>query len=342
MPVATKFVAPKTAVPVMGMSGPKPARVHSKQLSNQTMLRLQRACGCGGSCPDCSLRRKLNIQPKLAIGPANDHYEREADSVADRVMRMTGPAEVENVQRQSAGNTAQLRLQRAAEDAGNDEDAEDGSTGEEPDDMLRAKAAGTTPDTAPLIVHNVLESSGHPLDPAARAFMEPRFGHDFSQIRVHTDSFAAASAKAVNAKAYTVGSHVVFDDGNYAPQSDSGRALLAHELTHTIQQGGGGPMISRSSAQVSRQNGQGGASGTGGQGGQGGMDAGVPQTEEIRDAGESLAGGVPEQPTQQPQQQNPQAPPQVTPPVQSESISPRCSAWDDCTRLRSLGPRDRK
>jgi hypothetical protein len=96
-------------------------------------------------------------------------------------------------------------------------------------------------------------------------------------------------------------------------------------------------MISRSAAQVSRQNGQGGAGTTGGQGGQGGMGAGVPQPEEIRDAGATLPGGVGEEPTQQPQQQNPQTQPPVTQP-QAESIDPRCSAWEDCSRLRTLGP----
>jgi hypothetical protein len=88
----------------------------------------------------------------------------------------------------------------------------------------------------PPIVHEVLRSPGRPLDPATRAFMEPRFGHDFSQVRVHTDAKAAESARAVNALAYTVGRAMVFDTGQYAPGTTTGRQLLAHELTHTLQQ----------------------------------------------------------------------------------------------------------
>ena len=88
----------------------------------------------------------------------------------------------------------------------------------------------------PQIVHDVLQSPGQALDRETRAFMEPRFGHDFSRVRVHTDTKAARSAAAVNALAYTVGQDVVFRSGTYRPQTPSGRALLAHELVHTIQQ----------------------------------------------------------------------------------------------------------
>ena len=92
--------------------------------------------------------------------------------------------------------------------------------------------------TVPPIVHAVLRGSGQPLDGATRAFMEPRFGHDFSAVRVHTDAQAAQSAAAVNALAYTVGRAVVFGAGQFAPGTTAGRRLLAHELTHTVQQGG--------------------------------------------------------------------------------------------------------
>jgi hypothetical protein len=88
----------------------------------------------------------------------------------------------------------------------------------------------------PSIVHDVLSSPGQPLDVGTRAFMEPRFGHDFSQVRIHTDARAVESAQAVNALAYTVGRNVVFGAGQYAPQTSEGRRLLAHELTHTLQQ----------------------------------------------------------------------------------------------------------
>lgn len=88
----------------------------------------------------------------------------------------------------------------------------------------------------PPIVHDVLRSAGQPLDMETRSFMEPRFGHDFSQVRVHTDSRAAESASAVKALAYTVGRDVVFGARQYEPTSRSGQRLLAHELAHTVQQ----------------------------------------------------------------------------------------------------------
>jgi hypothetical protein len=88
----------------------------------------------------------------------------------------------------------------------------------------------------PPIVHEVLNSPGQPLDPAMRAFMEPRFGHDFGNVRIHADAQAADSARSVGALAYTVGQNVFFGENNYSPSTHSGRELLAHELTHTIQQ----------------------------------------------------------------------------------------------------------
>jgi hypothetical protein len=92
---------------------------------------------------------------------------------------------------------------------------------------------------APPIVQEVLRSSGQPLDAATRAFMEPRFGHDFSQVRIHTDARAAESARAVNALAYTVGQDVVFAVNRYSPCTADGQKLLAHELVHTMQQTSG-------------------------------------------------------------------------------------------------------
>ena len=103
----------------------------------------------------------------------------------------------------------------------------------------RTAAVGpAAPATVPPVVHDVLRSPGRPLDPAARAFMELRFGHDFSLVRVHTDAQSAASARAVDALAYTVGRDVVFGAGQYAPHSPAGRRLLAHELAHVAQQSG--------------------------------------------------------------------------------------------------------
>ncbi|MCL4705845.1 DUF4157 domain-containing protein [bacterium] len=103
--------------------------------------------------------------------------------------------------------------------------------------MLQRSSASSAPvNEVPPIVHEVLRSPGQPLDSETRAFMEPRFGHNFCHVRVHTDAKAAESARAVNALAYTVGRDVVFGDEQYAPHTNSGRRLMAHELTHVTQQ----------------------------------------------------------------------------------------------------------
>ena len=100
-----------------------------------------------------------------------------------------------------------------------------------------ATASSKTQGGVPPIVNEVLRSPGQPLNAHTRAFMEPRFGHDFSRVRVHADSRAEESARAVNARAYTVGHEVVFGAHQYRPHDSSSR-LLAHELAHVIQQGG--------------------------------------------------------------------------------------------------------
>jgi hypothetical protein len=100
------------------------------------------------------------------------------------------------------------------------------------------------PSIAPPIVHDVIRSAGQPLDPETKSFFEPRFGRDFSGVRVHTDSRAAESARAVDALAYTVGNKVVFGRGRYQPRTDEGRELLAHELTHTVQQSSSPDLLS--------------------------------------------------------------------------------------------------
>ncbi len=104
--------------------------------------------------------------------------------------------------------------------------------------LQRSPINPAEPTTVPPIVHEVLRSPGEPLDSTTRAFFESRFGHDFSQVRVHTDARAADSAQAVNALAFTVGRNVVFSAGEYAPSTTIGRRLLAHELSHVVQQAG--------------------------------------------------------------------------------------------------------
>jgi outer membrane protein OmpA-like peptidoglycan-associated protein len=167
----------------------------------------------------------LSIMPKLTLGTSGDRFELEADDIADRVMRMPS-TELEHSP--PVATTAWPSIQRKCTEC------------EEDGPILRRQAANANaaPTAAPSIVHEALASRGESLDAATRQFMEPRFGHDFSAVRVHTGDTAAASASAIDALAYTVGRDIVFGSGSYAPSTPQGRRLLAHELTHTIQQGG--------------------------------------------------------------------------------------------------------
>ena len=119
--------------------------------------------------------------------------------------------------------------------------------------VMRKAAGDTAADVAagsvPPIVHEVIDAPGQPLDPGTRSFMEARFGHDFSRVRVHADARAAQSARAIRAHAYTVGQDVVFDAGRYATRTPGGRHLLAHELAHTVQQERSRGLLSRWSAE---------------------------------------------------------------------------------------------
>lgn len=161
----------------------------------------------------------LFLQAKLAISQPGDFYEQEADRVAEQIMRMPEPT----VQRQCAACAAGGPPCPACE---------------EESKTVSRKTKGGEGGEVPLSVQSVLHSPGLPLTQATRAFFEPRIGQDLSHVRVHTDGMASQSAREVNALAYTVGSHVVFDAGRYAPGTSDGQRLLAHELTHVVQQAG--------------------------------------------------------------------------------------------------------
>lgn len=176
-----------------------------KPIENQ----LQRKCACGGTpgptgeCEQCRKKRllqrsALHLQPKLTISQPRDAFEQEADQVADAVAS------------DSMGFISKRTLGATTEPVGLD--------------------------VAPSIVDEVLQSNGQPLDAGIEARMTLRFGHDFRCVRVHTDARANESAHAVNAHAYTVGEHIVFGRGRYAPATAAGQKLLAHELTHVVQQ----------------------------------------------------------------------------------------------------------
>ncbi len=144
-----------------------------------------------------------------------------------------------NLQR-THGNQAVMRTLRKAEGSALQPGCGDR---ERPPERSVIEAAEVS--EAPPIVQEVLRFPGQPLDAAARSFMESRFGHDFGRVRLHADAKAAESAQAVNALAYTVGRDIVFGTGQYAPGTTRGRALLAHELAHTIQQGPPGGQTTR-------------------------------------------------------------------------------------------------
>jgi hypothetical protein len=171
------------------------------------------------------------VQTKLAINKPGDEYEQEADRVAEQVMRMPEP----RLQRGCAGGEGCPECQTEKLPQGRE--------------RLRTKHvdSGDRGQTATLpLIDEVLSAPGQPLDTAARAFMESRFGYDFSQVRVHSDKSAARSAGDIAANAYTVGSHIVFGAGQFDPGTRAGGRLLAHELTHVIQQNAtSGPSLQR-------------------------------------------------------------------------------------------------
>lgn len=174
---------------------------------------LQRKCACGnhtmggGECTECR-KAKLGPQRKLIIGASSDPLELEADRVAEAVV---------------SGRFADTKLPKFPPSAVKP--------------LFKPEpGAGASPD--PKIIEAGLRSPGQPLDLATRSFMESRFGYDFSQVRIHTDAKAAESARTLNAMAYTFGRDVIFGPGRYSPMTSSGARLLAHELTHTIQQTG--------------------------------------------------------------------------------------------------------
>lgn len=190
--------APAVRRPRAGSAGPGPA---SRGV-------LQR-CSCGGApgptgeCKDCRRKRKLGLQARLRVGPAGDRYEREADRIAASLAAGGG-----------APSSGPLRVT-----------------------PLVQRNGGSAETTAPDVVNRVLAEPGRPLDCGTRRYMEAGFGREFGHVRIHAGPRAADAARSVGARAFTVGSDVAFDAGEYRPESTAGRRLLAHELTHTIQQG---------------------------------------------------------------------------------------------------------
>jgi hypothetical protein len=195
----------------------KPANETKLQAGNQAMQRLLHSGA---------------LQAKLSVSEPGDSSEQEADRVADTVMRMSdrAPAEAPSIQRKCAGCEDEA-------EAGRYRERGDGASLVQR--MSSTSAQPSTSDETQSQVRSAL-ANGQPLSSSARSFLEPRFGRSLGHISVHTSQAAADSAQAINAKAYTVGSSIAFASGEYQPETRQGQRLLAHEITHTFQQGHGG------------------------------------------------------------------------------------------------------
>jgi hypothetical protein len=205
------------------------------------------------------------IQSKLKVGRPGDIYEQEADRVAEQVMSMPEPQsqrqpveEEEQVQAKPIAEQITPLVQRQPEEEEEKKEEEQVQAKpiaeqitpliqrqpeeeEKKEEELQAKAtAGQTGEVSSGLESriNSMKGGGQPLPESTCAFFEPRFGYGFGQVRVHKDSQAAEAAHAVNARAFTVGRDIVFGAGRYAPETTEGRRLLAHELTHIVQQTG--------------------------------------------------------------------------------------------------------
>ncbi len=197
-----------------------------------------------------AILRGSGAQPKLEIGEPDSPLERDADRAADEIVGTVGGVGVDI---ETAPTPA---VQRMCEDCEEEvqtkpDDTVQRQAEEEEEELVQPKREGQpNQNGAPStdsIVRDGVSGGGHRLPSGLGSFFGTRFGHDFSGVRLHTDSQAASSAKAINAKAYTVGSDVVFGAGQYAPDSSRGRWLIAHELAHVVQgRGGGGPTAQRS------------------------------------------------------------------------------------------------
>lgn len=206
------------------------------------------------------------IQTKLKIGQPNDKYEQEADRVAEQVMRMPDPLSQVSEQVSVKAQTCQVQKKCAKCEEEDEEQIQrkpliskitpmiQSQTEEkEEEELLQPKEVpGKTPEVTRDMQMNInnLRGKGQPLPESTRAFFEQRFGHDLSSVRVHVNSRGADAARAINARAFTVGSDVVFGRGEYAPRATVGQRLLAHELTHVFQQRGSSALIRRSRVNV--------------------------------------------------------------------------------------------
>lgn len=219
----------RPVVPTVASGGPAPGLTEARISSPQ----IEAEAGSGQAQSGHHFSRipvhpapSLQIQPKLATTAPRDRYEQEADRISAQVLPSG---------EWSRGPTCAC--------GGTCEKCRDAGPNSEPAPLqtqrLGSESAGAM--VAPPVVGEVLSEPGQPLDPGARELLEPRFGHDFSKLRVHAGPQAAEAAGSIGALAYTSGRHIVFGRGQYAPSTPAGQRLLAHELTHVLQQTQPGP-----------------------------------------------------------------------------------------------------
>ena len=216
------------------------------------LLKLQRSIGNQATQ---RLIRSPYIQAKLEVSAPEDPLEQEADRTAETVMRMPEPGVATRVQPQSLSTqitrVAQQDTQVPDEEeetvaakahshvplaVREDDHEEEQVVNRKDDDTTDTPTAPSTVTNADASNIHALNGSGTPLPETSRSFFEPRFGVDLSNVRVHTDSRAVETANSINAKAFTVGRNIAFGAGEYVPESSEGQRLLAHELTHVVQQ----------------------------------------------------------------------------------------------------------
>ncbi len=209
-----------------------PILAPQRALGNQSAQRFAQSCSLrlptpglcpvGGVCHVCP----TPVQAKLRVDQPGDRFEQEANRIADVVMRMPETGVI-----REARTLTQPPTRRTCSDCEEQEgDAER---------TIQTKRLGDQipgGNVRPAAGMRSLKSGGQPLPEAERSFFESRFGHDFSQVRVHTDTRAAKAARDIHAQAFTTGWHLFFGAGRYSPGGAAGRHLLAHELTHVIQQ----------------------------------------------------------------------------------------------------------
>ncbi|NCA84375.1 MAG: DUF4157 domain-containing protein [Clostridia bacterium] len=171
-------------------------------------------------------KSKVSVQPKLTVNEPGDKYEQEADAMADRVMRMSANERVKPVTG-LIGASLQRKCTHCEEE-------------EKKKKPLMRKAvngnSGMQVSSSFASSLNASKGGGSPLPQGTKSFMENAFSTGFSSVRVHTDSQATEMSKGINAKAFTLSNDIYFRIGEYQPNSDTGKHLLAHELTHTVQQ----------------------------------------------------------------------------------------------------------